>query len=65
MKCNFKALCLYLDDKLNETSRMEVNHHLEKCEICTDALFMIAQDRDTEAEATNHPRVADNRIRAV
>jgi hypothetical protein len=44
VKCDFENLCLYLNDKLNEEQKHEVIAHLERCDICLEAVLTMLQD---------------------
>ena len=44
MKCDFERLCLYLNDKLDEKQKRETTAHLQKCDICLEAVLAMLQD---------------------
>jgi anti-sigma factor RsiW len=44
MKCDIEKLQLYLDKKLDTDDQLEVLEHLEECEHCFDAVYMMYQD---------------------
>jgi anti-sigma factor RsiW len=45
MKCNFETLHEYLNSTLDETRQSEVWAHLQKCEICMEAVLTMQQDQ--------------------
>jgi hypothetical protein len=44
MRCNFERLWLYLDRKLDLDGQLEVLEHLENCETCFEAVYMMSRD---------------------
>jgi hypothetical protein len=48
MKCNFDKLWRFLNKDLEPAGRAEVISHMEKCEICREAVYNLARDRAAE-----------------
>ncbi len=46
MICDFDKLLLYLDKKLDLDAKLEVLEHLDTCETCFEAIYLISRDRD-------------------
>lgn len=46
MRCNFEKLWLYLDKKLDLDGQLEVLEHLDECETCFEAVYLMSRDRD-------------------
>jgi hypothetical protein len=44
--CSFERLVKLLDKKLNLDESLEVYDHLDRCDICRDAIYLISRDRD-------------------
>ncbi len=44
--CSFERLVKLLDKKLNLDESLEVYDHLDRCDICRDAVYLISRDRD-------------------
>jgi anti-sigma factor RsiW len=44
--CSFKKLVQLLDKQLDIDEKLEVLDHLDKCQICRDAVYQISRDRD-------------------
>ncbi len=44
--CDFEKLIRYLDKQLKLDEKLDVLDHLDRCEICRDAVFHISRDRD-------------------
>ncbi len=44
--CSFDRLVKLLDKKLDLDSALEVYDHLDRCDICRDAIYLISRDRD-------------------
>ncbi len=44
--CNIDVLVRLLDRKLNLDEKLEVFDHLDRCEICREAIYVITRDRD-------------------
>lgn len=44
--CSFSKLVKLLDKKLTLDERLEVLFHIDDCDICRDAVYHIAKDRD-------------------
>jgi hypothetical protein len=45
VKCNFDKLCQFLNKELGPAEESEVAGHLERCEICCEAVCNIARDQ--------------------
>ncbi len=56
MRCNFEKLWLYLNDKLDLDAQLEVLKHLDNCEICFEAFYLMARDRDADLFAHYEPK---------
>ncbi|HYK91802.1 MAG TPA: zf-HC2 domain-containing protein [Acidobacteriota bacterium] len=59
--CSFSKLVRYLDKKLDLDGRLEVLNHLDRCEICRDAIYHISRDRD-QAYFVNCRQRAEERV---
>ncbi len=46
MICDFNKLLLYMEKKLDLDAKLEVLEHLETCEICFEAIYLMSRDRD-------------------
>jgi hypothetical protein len=44
--CDFEKLVRYLDKQLGLDEKLDVLDHLDRCDICRDAVFHISRDRD-------------------
>ncbi len=56
--CNFSKLVRLLDKKLDLEGRLEVLDHLDQCETCREAVYLISRDRD-EALFSYHPSLKE------
>jgi predicted anti-sigma-YlaC factor YlaD len=45
-RCDFDKLVAFLDKQLDIDAKLDVLEHLDHCDICRDAVFHIARDRD-------------------
>lgn len=43
--CNFEYLLQFVDNQLDPDKQLEIYDHLDRCDICRDALFQISRDR--------------------
>ncbi len=48
MRCDFEKLWLYLDKKLDLDGQLEVLEHLDDCETCFEAVYLMSRDRDAK-----------------
>ena len=48
MRCDFEKLWLYLDKKLDLDGQLEVLKHLDDCETCFEAVYLMSRDRDAK-----------------
>ena len=48
MTCDFEKLWLYLDKKLDLDGQLEVLEHLDDCETCFEAVYLMSRDRDAK-----------------
>jgi hypothetical protein len=48
MRCDFEKLWLYFSKKLDLDGRLEVLKHLDECETCFEALYLLYLDKDAE-----------------
>jgi len=46
MTCDFDKLLLFQEKKLDLDTSLEVLEHLERCEICFEAIYLMSRDRD-------------------
>jgi hypothetical protein len=46
MRCDFEKLWLYFSKKHDLDGRLEVLKHLDECETCFEALYLMYLDRD-------------------
>ena len=44
--CSFEQLLLFLNSQLDLDNQLEVYNHLDRCEICRDAVYQLSRDRD-------------------
>ncbi len=45
-ECSFNKLILLLDKKLDLNRKLQVLNHLDQCDICREAIYLISRDRD-------------------
>ena len=48
MPCNFDKLVLYLDKKLGLDEQLDVLMHIDDCDTCREAVYLISVDRDAD-----------------
>ena len=48
MRCDFEKLWLYLGKKLDLDGQLEVLAHLDECEACFEAVYLMSRDRDAK-----------------
>jgi hypothetical protein len=46
--CSFGLLVALLDKRLGLDDQLDTFDHLDSCDICRDAVYQIARDRDAE-----------------
>lgn len=46
--CNFERLVQLLDKQLDLDGKLEVFDHLDRCDTCREAVYLIARDRDRD-----------------
>jgi anti-sigma factor RsiW len=46
MRCNFEKMVRYLDKQLNIDEKLELFDHLDQCDVCREAMYLLARDRD-------------------
>ena len=46
--CSFNRLLLLINKQLDLDGQLEVYDHLDQCDICHDAVYQLARDRDVE-----------------
>ena len=46
--CSFEKLVQLLDRQLNLNAKLEVLDHLDRCDNCREAVYLIAHDRDRD-----------------
>jgi hypothetical protein len=44
MSCNFEKLCSYVNDELDANGRQKVIAHMNRCEICLEAVCLMLED---------------------
>ncbi len=44
--CSFDRLLLFIDRRLDLNGQLEVYDHLDRCDICRDAVYQLSRDRD-------------------
>ncbi len=54
MRCSFEKLYSYLSNELDAERKFEVIAHLHECEICLEAVSLMAQDQGVK-DPTLHP----------
>ena len=45
-QCDFDKLVRYLDKQLDIDQQLELFDHLDRCEVCREAIFLLSRDRD-------------------
>ncbi len=45
-QCNFDRLVQYLDKQLSIDQQLELFDHLDRCEVCREAIYLLSRDRD-------------------
>ena len=45
-QCNFDRLVQYLDKQLSIDQQLELFDHLDRCEVCREAIYQLSRDRD-------------------
>jgi anti-sigma factor RsiW len=43
-ECSFERLLKLLDNRLDPIARRQVNRHLNRCDVCRDAVYQLASD---------------------
>jgi anti-sigma factor RsiW len=46
MKCSFEILVRYLNKKLDVDEKLRLFDHLDHCEACFEAVYLLSRDRD-------------------
>ncbi len=54
--CDFEKLVLFLDKQLDLDGKLDVLDHLDHCEICREAVYHIARDRDADLFIQRPPK---------
>ena len=44
--CSFSRLLKFLNKQLDLDGQLEIHHHLDRCDICRDAVYELVRDRD-------------------
>lgn len=45
-RCDFDKMVRYLDKQLNIDEKLELYDHLDRCDVCREAIYLLARDRD-------------------
>ena len=45
-RCEFEKLIRYLDKQLTLDEKLELFNHLDHCDVCREAIFLLSRDRD-------------------
>ena len=45
MSCNFEKLCSYVNNELDVKGRQEIIAHMNRCEICLEAVCLMLEDQ--------------------
>ncbi len=45
-QCDFERLVRYLDKKLDIDQQLELFDHLDRCDVCREAIYLLSRDRD-------------------
>ncbi len=45
-QCDFDRLVQYLDKQLSIDQQLELFDHLDRCEVCREAIYLLSRDRD-------------------
>ena len=45
-RCDFEKLIRYLDKELSLDEQLELFDHLDRCEVCREAIYLLSRDRD-------------------
>ena len=46
-RCDFDKMVRYLDKQLNIDEKLELFDHLDQCDVCREAMYLLARDRDS------------------
>jgi predicted anti-sigma-YlaC factor YlaD len=44
--CNFECLLQFVNNELDLDKQLDIYDHLDRCDICRDAIFQISRDLD-------------------
>jgi hypothetical protein len=44
--CNFNQLLRFANKQLDVDGQLEIYGHLDRCDICRDAIYQLSRDRD-------------------
>ncbi len=47
-QCDFDRLVQYLDKQLSIDQQLELFDHLDRCEVCREAIYLLSRDRDAD-----------------
>jgi len=45
-RCDFDKMVRYLDKQLNIDEKLQLFDHLDQCDVCREAMYLLARDRD-------------------
>ncbi len=63
MRCDFNALCSYINNELDANGKYEVITHLNECEICLEAVSLMCRERGAEDDAVFLPNPVQPHLR--
>ncbi len=62
MRCDFEKMVRYLDKQLNIDEKLELFDHLDRCDVCREAMYLLARDRDAALFVFGSGKVNVDRI---
>jgi anti-sigma factor RsiW len=61
-RCDFDKMVRYLDKQLSLDEKLELFDHLDQCEVCREAIYLLARDRDTALFSCHPATVRPDRL---
>lgn len=53
--CSFDRLLLFVNKRLDPDGQLAVHDHLDRCEICRDAVYQLSRDRASVSRLSRAP----------